>query len=252
MRVVVVKMEIGAQVFKTLMIFALNVLYHKDIIQLINDSISFKDVTATSQSFFDDTLTSQYTIRFVSFFVQFIIMSATFVISVYQPDNDVNNVIWFVAMYNNFNVAIVSSTFVYGGLVTCARFLRILNNNFEICVSSMKNGQNVDGTAISINTAIFDLERFGIFFGKFTSITNKLYHIYGIHILIALAVSTAFTLSELFISFDLIYRKPFLTQTFKETINDIADTISTIAVNASELYFILTGAHSIKKEDFPK
>ncbi|XP_037039383.1 uncharacterized protein LOC119076623 [Bradysia coprophila] len=250
MRVVVVKMEICAQAFKTLMIFALNVLYHKDIIHLINESISFKDVTATSQSFFDDTLTSQYMIRLVYFFVQFLLMSTLFLVSVYSPDDNVHNVIWFVAMYNNFNVGIVSSTFVYGGLVTCSRFLRILNNNFDICVSSTKNGQNVDGTAIATDTAIFDLERLGIFFDKFTSITDTLYRIFGFHTMIVLAVASAFTFSELFNVFDLLYRQTILKQTqpFKETIHNMVDMISGIAVNVSELYFIITGSHSIKKE----
>lgn len=197
-RILVLKAEHTVQLFKTFMIFFSNLFYHNDITKLINEIILFKKVIvniAPSQAFFDDILVSQYIVRSVAFLVQVVIMSSSFLLLIYDAKNIAINLSLTVTIYNHFISLIVSSIFFYGGLVTSSRLLRILNNHFEFCVSSTIN-KNVDGSSILTESAIFNLEQFRIFFKIFGSITDKLFRIYGLQILITLVASAAFTLSS--------------------------------------------------------
>lgn len=274
LRVLVVKWELGVQVFKYFMIFFLTLWHHNDIIKLINESISFKNIItnitppAPLHDFFDDISISQYIGRSVVFFVQVLMNLSSFMIFIYDPSNILVNLSWTINIYNHFCASIVSSIFFYGGFVISSRFVRILNNHFDYCVSSTRNGQNVDGSSMSTESAIFHLEQFGIFFAKFGSITNKLFHIYGFQILLTLVSSTAFTLSsvrkfaklkkivffyskqilKLFYVFEIMYGQPNLKETFKNDGPTIINTLSFVVVDISEFFYIVSGAQTITNE----
>lgn len=197
-RTLVIKGELVVQLWKSFLIFFCNLLYRNDIINLINASILFQKTvgnTAHGPTLFDDILVSQYTGRLIAFLVQIAIIVSNFLLFIFDEFNIGVNLSWTVTIYNHFIALIVSSVFFYGGLVTSSRFLRILNNHLEFCVPTIRSEKNIAGASVT-ECATFHLDQFGIFFGRFSAIMNKLFHIYGFQILLTLTASSAFTLSS--------------------------------------------------------
>ncbi len=200
-RLTVIKGEVGAKGLIEFMIFVVNVVHHNALIKLINESLAFqKMITRTSHpinhTFFDDTLISQYTVRCLALVVQVIVICGSFLVFIYEPGHVTHNLYWIVHIYNHFNELILSSIYIYGGFVTSSRFMRTVNNNFELDILSTRRGNNIDGTPITNESVIFQLVQFEIFFGKFASISNELFRIFGFQILLTLTASAGFTLSS--------------------------------------------------------
>lgn len=198
-RVFVIKWELSFLFFKSLISFASNLMYHKDTVALINEMILFEKVLEQSspplRTFCDYILVKQYVVRCVAFIIQASISLSSFLFFEYKISDLGDNLSWTVTIFNHVTALILTSTFFYGGLIINSRFLRILNDNLELYISSTRNGKIVDPVA-SIQEAIFQLDQFSIFFKKFSSLTDKLFHIYGLQILLALMASAGFTLSS--------------------------------------------------------
>lgn len=266
----VIRAEISVQLFKSILVFFFNLLYHNDLTDLINASILFKQIITNitpHQTLFDDILIRQYTVRSVAFVVELFIMLCSFMVIIFDPNKVLNNLSWTVTLYNHFNALLVSSIFFYGGLVTSSRFLRMANNHLEFCIYSIRNRKNADSSSVSNESAMYHLDQFGIFFGKFSSITNKFFHIYGFQILLALLASATYSLTSVrefnltkrrffkkanilkfYYIFDAMYKQPLLNVSIKINGAELFDTLSVAAIHISELFFIVAGAHTINTE----
>lgn len=203
-RVLVLRWELVLILFKSLTSYSLNLFYHNDTVRLINQMISFGKVlknVSDRQNFIDDILMRQYIVRYIAFIIQAVISLSSFMFLEYKLSEFRDNLSWTVTVFNHISSLIVPSMSFYGGLIITSRFLRILNDNLEILIST--NERNVvDGSTVSSDSTIFHLDQFGIFFRKFSSITDKLFHIYQFQILLTLIVSSGFTLSSVTRLFD--------------------------------------------------
>lgn len=198
-RLLVLTLEFVFIIIKSTISYSLNLFYNNDIIRLINESMLFKkQLTKVSPvlDFFDHILIREYNVRCIAFLIQVLIILTTLVFFESGVSYVLLNLSWTVTICNHLIQLIVSTVFFYGGLMISSRFLRISNHRFELYILSARNGENIDGTVMSTEIAIFHVEQFGIFFEKFSIFTDKLFHIFGFQILLSIIASAEFTLSS--------------------------------------------------------
>lgn len=191
--------EISFTLARSTVIYLMHMYYHNDIIRLINQSIVMKNILSElrpSEEFFDEILMRQHNARFVTLIVQVLsFVSATTIFDNDYSDDYLSQVMLFLIMYNNAYSSIVSGFFFYGGLMLCTRFFRMLNDCLELMFLSLRN-RKIEGTGISLEGTTFHLEQFGILFTKFSSLTNELFKVFGLQILVSLISSAGLTLSS--------------------------------------------------------
>ncbi len=192
-RLFVFKCEIVTIHVKSLMSSSFNLWYHNDVIKLINEIISLKNILTKvypHEDFFDDIFTRLFTIRCVLLMVQTSISLSSFLFFEYTMNELGVNLGWTIFTFNHVSNLILPSMFFYAGLIVNSRFLRIVNGSLE---SMTRDGKISDKTA-------FQLDQFGIFFEKSGMIADRVFHIFGHQILLTLISSSGFALSSVSVS----------------------------------------------------
>lgn len=196
-RLLVIKWELVSLFMKSLISFFFNLWHHNTTIRFVNNIISFKNALMNvypREDFFDDMFIGQYRVRCVLFIVQVMISLSAIMFLEYKITEIGANLSWMIYSFNHISGLLLPSLFFYVGLIVNCRCLRILNDNFESFVSSVRNGTNFDLAAM--DTAALQLNQFEIFSRQFGIMTDQLFHIYGVQILLTLISSSGFALSS--------------------------------------------------------
>lgn len=196
-RVYVIKWELVFVFIKSLISFAFNLMHHNTAIRLINNGITFKSVLigVYRADFSDDIFVRQYRVRFILFVVQTSISLSTVMFLEYKVTEIYTSLSWMIYTFNHISGLLLPSLFVYMGLIVNSRFLRILNDNFALLVTSMLRNSKNSGW-VSKDTNSLQVVQIGIFFRQVGTVADQIFYIYGVQILLTLISSSLFALSS--------------------------------------------------------